>query len=131
MLLNAIWLYFISAFYSVGLFQYPVKILTNQRFSNVFRGYRKRPVTWNELKWTTYTNSVLSGKTISLIIELRVLITRIIRKSVVNFLRFLGKINSAALKPIRSWRCFFCFRDFQRLMQWLDFLQSVFTDKIL
>ena len=39
-----------SAFHAFyGLFLYPLKTLENQRFSDVFRGCRKRPVAWNEL----------------------------------------------------------------------------------
>ena len=32
-----------------GLILYTPKTLVNQRFSDVFRGYRKRPVAWNGL----------------------------------------------------------------------------------
>ena len=35
---------------ATGLFRYPLKKSENQRFSDVFRGYRKRPVSWNGLK---------------------------------------------------------------------------------
>ena len=32
-----------------SLFLHPLKTTENQRFSDVFRGYRKRPMTWNGL----------------------------------------------------------------------------------
>ena len=40
----------IDPFHATGLFIYPLKTSENQRFSDVFRGYRKRPVAWNELQ---------------------------------------------------------------------------------
>ena len=40
----------ISPCHATGLFLYPLKTSENQRFSDVFRGYRKRPVAWNWLK---------------------------------------------------------------------------------
>ena len=36
--------------YHYHLFLYPLKSSENQKFSNVFRGCRKRPVPWNELR---------------------------------------------------------------------------------
>ena len=41
-------------FYTTGLFLYPLKAWESLRFSDVFRGYRKRPVAWNGLarNWT-------------------------------------------------------------------------------
>ena len=36
-----------NSFEATGLFLYSLKISENQRFSDVFRGYRKRPVAWN------------------------------------------------------------------------------------
>ena len=39
-----------NPFQATGLFLYPLKTSGNQRFSDVFRGYKKRPVAWNELK---------------------------------------------------------------------------------
>ena len=39
----------INQFQVTGLFLYPLKISENQRFSDVFRVYRKRPVAWNWL----------------------------------------------------------------------------------
>ena len=41
---------FINLFHATGLFLYPLKTSENQRFLDIFRGYRKRPVTWNGLK---------------------------------------------------------------------------------
>ena len=32
-------------------FLYPLKTSENQRFSDIFRGYWKRPVAWNRLTW--------------------------------------------------------------------------------
>ena len=40
----------INQFYATDLFWYPLKTSENQGFSDVFRGYQKRLVTWNELK---------------------------------------------------------------------------------
>ena len=37
----------IDPFHATGLFLYPLKILENVWFSNVFSGYRKKPVAWN------------------------------------------------------------------------------------
>ena len=34
----------VKPFHVIGLFLYPLKTSENQRFSDVFRGYRKRPV---------------------------------------------------------------------------------------
>ena len=41
--------WYINPFHVIGLFPYPLKISENQRFSDVFRRYRKRPWTWNGL----------------------------------------------------------------------------------
>ena len=38
-------------FHVNGFLLYPLKISGNHRFSNVFRGYWKKSVTWNGLKW--------------------------------------------------------------------------------
>ena len=38
-----------NPFHATDLFWYPLKISENQRFSDVFRGYQKRSVTWNGL----------------------------------------------------------------------------------
>ena len=38
---------FSNPFHATGLFLYPRKTSENQRFSDFFRGYRKRLVTWN------------------------------------------------------------------------------------
>ena len=35
----------INSFYATGLFLYPLKASENEKFSDVFKGYRKRPVT--------------------------------------------------------------------------------------
>ena len=34
----------VNPFHATGLFLYPLKTSENQRFSDVFRGYRTRPV---------------------------------------------------------------------------------------
>ena len=39
----------VNPFYATDLFRYPLKTSKNQRFCDVFRGYRKRSVAWNEL----------------------------------------------------------------------------------
>ena len=41
--------FLLNPFYATDLFQYSLKTSENQRFSDVFRGYRKRPVAWNGL----------------------------------------------------------------------------------
>ena len=38
-----------NPFHATDLFWYPLKILENQRFSDVFRGYQKRSAAWNAL----------------------------------------------------------------------------------
>ena len=43
----------INPFNATGLFLYPLKT-ENQRFSNVFKGYIKRLVTWNEIRETFF-----------------------------------------------------------------------------
>ena len=42
--------FLIKPFNATDLFWYPLKISENQRFSNVFWGYQKRSVAWNELE---------------------------------------------------------------------------------
>ena len=46
------WRESINPFQVTGLFlpPPPLKISENQRYSDVFRAYKKRPVAWNELK---------------------------------------------------------------------------------
>ena len=39
-----------NPFHATGLFLYPLKTLENQRFSDNYRGYRKRPVASKRLK---------------------------------------------------------------------------------
>ena len=52
---------FINPFHATGLFRYSLKTSKNQnqRFSDVFRGYRKRPVAWNVLMFCTTINEIL------------------------------------------------------------------------
>ena len=40
---------FLNPFHVTDLFRYPLKTSENQRLSDVFRGYQKRPVAWNGL----------------------------------------------------------------------------------
>ena len=40
---------FFNPFHEAILFLYPLKILENQKFADVFRGYRKRSITWSLL----------------------------------------------------------------------------------
>ena len=40
----------INSFHATGLFRCPLKTSENLWFSDVFRGYRKRPVAWNGLR---------------------------------------------------------------------------------
>ena len=54
----------INPFYATDLFWYPLKTSENQRFSDVFRGYQKRPVAWNGLK-KAQIKSKLSGVTLN------------------------------------------------------------------
>ena len=39
----------INLFHAAGLFLYPVQTSENKRFSDAFRGYRKRPGAWIRL----------------------------------------------------------------------------------
>ena len=53
----------INPFHATGLFLHPLKTSKNQRFSDVFRGYRKISVTRNGLKqnnhmWTTIRTKI-------------------------------------------------------------------------
>ena len=41
----------VNPFHDTGVFLYPMKTSENQRFSDVFRGYRKRLVAWNRLMY--------------------------------------------------------------------------------
>ena len=41
----------LTHFITTGLFLYPLKTSENHRFSDVFRGYRKRPVAWKGLTY--------------------------------------------------------------------------------
>ena len=41
--------FLINPFHATSLLRYPLKTWKNQRFSDAFRGYRKRPVAWNKL----------------------------------------------------------------------------------
>ena len=48
-----------TPFHATSLFLYPLKTSENERFSDVFREYRKRPVAWKGLpchilKWAVY-----------------------------------------------------------------------------
>ena len=45
-----------NLFHATGLFRYPLKTWKNQRFSDVFRGYRMRPVAWNVLISSQYNS---------------------------------------------------------------------------
>ena len=47
----------INPFHATGLFLHPLKTSKNQRFSDVFRGYRKIPVTRNGLKQNNHVNN--------------------------------------------------------------------------
>ena len=40
----------LNPFHATDFFLYPLKTSENHGFSDVFRGYRKRPVTWNGLR---------------------------------------------------------------------------------
>ena len=40
---------YLNPFHATGFFWYPLKTSENLWFSDVFRGYRKRPVAWNGL----------------------------------------------------------------------------------
>ena len=47
-----------NTFHATRLFQYPRKTSENQRFSDVFREYQKRPVAWNGLSFVIHFFSV-------------------------------------------------------------------------
>ena len=52
----------INPFHATGLFLFPLKTSENQRFSNILRGYRKRPVSWNGLRtWYLNTSTLLNA----------------------------------------------------------------------
>ena len=42
---------FFNPFHTIS-FLYRLKTSENERCRDIFRGYRKRPVSWNELNWT-------------------------------------------------------------------------------
>ena len=50
---------FIKSFHATGLFRYPLKRSENQRFYDVFRVYRKRPMSCNGLKTL---QKIITGK---------------------------------------------------------------------
>ena len=50
LLLHVSRLYQANPFHTTSLFLYPLKTSKNLCFSDVFRGYRKRPVAWNGLR---------------------------------------------------------------------------------
>ena len=53
----------INRFHATGLFLYPLKTSENQRFSDVFRCYRKRPVAWNGLMgWHEKHGGIYDGR---------------------------------------------------------------------
>ena len=64
---------FFNWFYATGLFPYPWKD-KKQRFSDVFRRYKKRPVTWNELIYLISNFQGLSAKQIFYISPYNVMI---------------------------------------------------------
>ena len=43
---------FVNPFHATGVILYPLKTSENLWFSDIFRGYRERPVTWNGLTQT-------------------------------------------------------------------------------
>ena len=60
----------INPFQATGLFLYPLKTSENQRFSDVFRGHRKRPVAWNGLrskwvKWKPFSYTLTLDKALN------------------------------------------------------------------
>ena len=60
-LTDSLFLTLVIPFYATGLFLYPLKTSKNLWLSDVFRGYRKRPVAWNglvELGLCTLTDSI-------------------------------------------------------------------------
>ena len=50
----------IYAFQTIGLFLYPLKTTETQKFSEIFRRYRKIPVTWNGIKTISYLLPIYS-----------------------------------------------------------------------
>ena len=60
-LTDSVFLTLVIPFYATGLFLYPLKTSKNLWLSDVFWGYRKRPVAWNglvELGLCTLTDSI-------------------------------------------------------------------------
>ena len=53
---------FINPCRATGLFRYPPKKSENQRFSDVFRRYGKRPVAWNGLMPHTTLNNTIPNE---------------------------------------------------------------------
>ena len=47
----------LNPFHANGLILYLLKTSENQRFSDVFRGYRKRPVAWNGLMYQLFVRT--------------------------------------------------------------------------
>ena len=72
-----------NPFHVTGPFLYPLKISENRR-SDIFRGYKKRPVAWNELKLSimhqstanTYALSILHLKHIQALKDVNVVLKR-------------------------------------------------------
>ena len=62
-----VWLLYcsLSTFHATGLLLYPLKTSENLWFSDVFRGYRKGPVTWNGLNQYIFSYSSLQSHTTS------------------------------------------------------------------
>ena len=47
---SIIWIKLVKPFHATGLLLYPPKTPENQKFSDIFKGYRKRPVAGNKLR---------------------------------------------------------------------------------
>lgn len=51
----------INSFCAIGHFLYPFKTSENQSFPSIFRGFKKKPVTWN---WLIVDHQGCSGKSL-------------------------------------------------------------------
>ena len=51
--------FLINSFHAAGIFVYTLITSENQRFSDVFRAYRKRPVGWNGLNSQVNTEKIV------------------------------------------------------------------------
>ena len=63
--LTLVRIFLFDLFYGSGLFLYPLKTSENQRFFDIFRGYRKRAESWNGLIVTSQWSNLCIGLCLS------------------------------------------------------------------